>query len=352
MFKCLILIFLFSVNYSLGQKVNFKLTGNLINKTNAKTLYIVGSSIDSTKIQSDNSFSYSGKLKNPELMMLSTEHSYVCNFWANTGNINIEIEDDILPSTKTNGKVKMKINSLQGPYETTTYNNIADSIVRINKKYKLLSLNNDTLKQKEISSMVSEFVIKNPNSYLSPLIVRLKDLPTTDKFALLKIMIDNPDTTAMNNLRAQIKQSIFSDKGLKIENFTQKTVNGKLFNLYSLKSQFILLEFWSSHCIPCRAENPNWKKLYSQYHSKGLEIVGVSLDDDHSEWKNAIKNDGLPWVNVSDLLGFNNRVAQKFMIDHIPFNILLDSSFAILATNVGTSEVVELMNKKASTNVN
>ena len=131
------------------------------------------------------------------------------------------------------------------------------------------------------------------------------------------------------------------DPELKIE-----SVKGKSFDFYSVKSKFILLEFWSSHCLPCRAQNPNWKKLYTQYHQKGLEIVGISLDTNHSEWKDAIKNDGLPWINVSDLLGFNNIVAQKFLIDFIPVNILLDEDYSIISFNVSPSDLEKIVDKK------
>ena len=105
---------LFLANVSNGQTVNFKLTGNLINKTNSKTIYIVfGDTIDSIKIQKDNSFSYNGSTKNPALAILNTENSYVCNFWINSGEINIQLEDSITPQTKSTGKVYMNINKIQ-----------------------------------------------------------------------------------------------------------------------------------------------------------------------------------------------------------------------------------------------
>jgi thiol-disulfide isomerase/thioredoxin len=161
-------------------------------------------------------------------------------------------------------------------------------------------------------------------------------------------MSNNSDTTALNFLRTTIQRKILTEKGIKVENFTQKMVNGKTFDLYSVKNKFILLEFWSSSCAPCRANNPNWKKIYAEYHQKGLEIVGISLDSNLSDWKNAIKNDGLPWINVSDLLGFNNIVAQNFLIDFIPLNILLDEKYSIISFNISPSDLGDMINKSIS----
>lgn len=345
----LFLFILFLVSVSNGQNVTFKLTGNIINKSNARILYIgTTTTSDSIEIQNDNSFSYIGNLKNPEMIFFFTDKSYVGNFWASNGDINIQLEDEILPSTKSNGKVSIKIKSIKGPYETIAFNNIRDSLGRIYLKYKSLPQNDDLNKKNEISGLVSEFVNKNPNSYMSPLIVRIYDLPTNDKIALLKIMSNNSDTTALNFLRTTIQRKILTEKGIKVENFTQKMVNGKPFDLYSVKNKFILLEFWSSSCAPCRANNPNWKKLYAEYHQRGLEIVGISLDSNLSDWKNAIKNDGLPWINVSDLLGFKNIVAQKFLIDFIPLNILLDETYSIVSFNISPSDLGDMINKSIS----
>lgn len=64
----------------------------------------------------------------------------------------------------------------------------------------------------------------------------------------------------------------------KAPTFTLKTQNGKTFDLSKMKGKVVLVNFWATWCGPCRREIPDFIDVYGKYKSKGLEIVGVSLD--------------------------------------------------------------------------
>jgi thiol-disulfide isomerase/thioredoxin len=113
--------------------------------------------------------------------------------------------------------------------------------------------------------------------------------------------------------------------------FTQTDTKGKPVSLLSLKGQYVLVDFWASWCGPCRAENPNVLKSYRAYHSKGFTVLGVSLDGEKHAWLEAIKKDGLPWMQVSDLKGWKNSAAVMYGIEGIPMNYLLDKDGIIVA---------------------
>ncbi len=102
-----------------------------------------------------------------------------------------------------------------------------------------------------------------------------------------------------------------------------------------LKYDFLLVDFWASWCKPCRESHPKLKLLYDKYKGGKLEIMSVSLDDNRSEWIQAIRKDKLTWVQVSDLKGSTlNELAKYYNIAFIPFNILINKEGKILATNI------------------
>jgi thiol-disulfide isomerase/thioredoxin len=116
--------------------------------------------------------------------------------------------------------------------------------------------------------------------------------------------------------------------------FSQTDTSGRPINLSSFKNKYLLIDFWAGWCVPCRAENPHLIKVYEQFKSKGLEILGVSLDGERKRWTNAIITDKLTWPQVSDLQIFDNAVAKQYGIISIPQNLLIGPDGKIIAWNL------------------
>jgi peroxiredoxin len=61
--------------------------------------------------------------------------------------------------------------------------------------------------------------------------------------------------------------------------FTVNDMNGKSVALSSFKGKVIILDFWATWCPPCKAEIPGFVELQQAFGAKGLQVVGVSVDD-------------------------------------------------------------------------
>ena len=109
--------------------------------------------------------------------------------------------------------------------------------------------------------------------------------------------------------------------------------------MYDIKGKVKLIDFWASWCGPCRGENPHVVEIYKEYHPKGLEIFGVSLDNNKEAWVKAIADDGLVWKHGSDLKGWQSAPAKLYSVTGIPHTILLDENNKIIAKNLRGDEL-------------
>ncbi len=127
--------------------------------------------------------------------------------------------------------------------------------------------------------------------------------------------------------------------------FTIIGIDDKPIKLSDYKGKYVMLDFWASWCMPCRQENPNVVKQYAVYHAKGLNILGISLDQDKSKWQQAITADNLSWTHASDLKNFEGPTEELYHIQAIPSNFIIDPNGIIVAKNVRGADLEEFLNK-------
>lgn len=134
--------------------------------------------------------------------------------------------------------------------------------------------------------------------------------------------------------------------GLYAPDFTLPDKDGNEETLSDYQGKIVLIDFWASWCHICRGENPELVSLYAEYKAKGFEIIGVSIDTDRSSWLNAVKDDGIEFVQVSDLKGIESPVVNSYGVAGVPKMVLIDQEGKILLITTKAAEVSAIVKEK------
>jgi len=148
----------------------------------------------------------------------------------------------------------------------------------------------------------------------------------------------NPAVADMAQAQVQIRD--IEKKPLELE-FT--AMDGSKVDLKKLRGKVVMIDFWATWCGPCMEAMPDVVKLYNRLHDKGLEIIGISLDQDEGRLKAVIKSTGILWPQYFDGKGWQNQISSRYGIAEIPSMWLLDRKGMVVDTDPedGLEEKIE-----------
>lgn len=132
-------------------------------------------------------------------------------------------------------------------------------------------------------------------------------------------------------------ESVYADPKLTVGKapyaLQAKTIQGKTPNLKDYLGKVVLLDFWATWCRPCVRELPNVLKAYQKYHSKGFEVIGISLDFDKKRLADFIKTRGIKYNITFDGKAWKNADAVRFGVEAVPSTLLIGRDGKIAALN-------------------
>jgi peroxiredoxin len=336
---------------------NTIITGNLkgLKADQVKLMYLLGTDrkVDSIKVVNEK-FSWKGTLAEPKHMYLMVpKGSYA--FYAQSGKITITGNADSAESIKVAGsKIQDESTAFEKSIEDLTSQEIP-----LYQQYGHVSKKAQTALETKLSEIREEkrrrayqYIAVHPSSFYSIDLIWERATYGSEYEAVKKLydLLDDKAKQTVSGKAVGDRLNVLkrSALGAPMIDFSQNDTAGSAVHFSDFKGKYVLVDFWASWCGPCRAENPNVLNAYNEYKDKNFTVIGISLDDKSDNWKKAIRDDNMPWTQLSDLKGWGNEVSAYYGIVGIPSNLLIDPSGKIVAKDLRGEELLkkltELMN--------
>lgn len=114
----------------------------------------------------------------------------------------------------------------------------------------------------------------------------------------------------------------------------------KLLSFIHHNNRYLLLDFWASWCQPCHKEIPNLRALYDKYHSRGLDIIGISTDHHEDDWLTTLSQLNEPWCNYLD---HTRQAIVEYKVQYIPSIFIIDADGYIIAEKLRGKELSDFV---------
>ena len=118
--------------------------------------------------------------------------------------------------------------------------------------------------------------------------------------------------------------------------FARKDLAGKSVDLKNFRGKVVLLNFWATWCAPCQLEMPAFAAWQRQYGPDGIQVIGISMDDDATPVVGLVAKLKL---NYPVLMGDANLGRQYGGVLGLPLTYLIDRDGVVRARFQGETDL-------------
>lgn len=155
----------------------------------------------------------------------------------------------------------------------------------------------------------------------------------------------NLKCTITDRLASTLKSNANVEVGSVFPNYKfQSAVNTTAKSIADVKADKKVVVFWSSTCSHCETELPKLLEKYNDLKAKNIQIIGLSLDTDKDSYTKKIA--AFPWVNDSELRGWNSTYTETYNIHATPSYFILDANNKIISKPDHVGDVLNYFNVK------
>ncbi|KXH82716.1 peroxiredoxin family protein [Chryseobacterium kwangjuense] len=155
----------------------------------------------------------------------------------------------------------------------------------------------------------------------------------------------NLKCTITDRLATTLKSNANVEMGAAFPNIKfQSPANTSAKSLYDVKADKKIIVFWSSTCSHCESELPQLLAKYNDLKAKNIQIIGLSLDTDKNSYTQKIA--AFPWINDSELRGWNSSYVDTYNVHATPTYFILDANNKIINKPDHVGNVLEYFKLK------
>ena len=125
-----------------------------------------------------------------------------------------------------------------------------------------------------------------------------------------------------------------------MSDFELTTLSGEVVSIADYRGKVVMVDFWSSWCVPCRVEGPILSETYLKWRDRGVEFVGIAIWVSEGPVFDFIELHGIEYVNAIDASGLT---AVDFGVTGIPEKFFINTEGEIVRKVIGpnTRETLE-----------